>query len=210
MALVQVGWCYYLLISVTVIFWNIPLLRNIRLLWPTLWLFLFSSSGLLSSIQIFSLFKTCVFMYKSFIFNDVHWNFGHSFPRYSLAGFISHVGKNTGCGHYVAHIRKDGRWAIFDDRKVRICIMYLCSHVCNIRTSSTAMATSVQLVLCPRTYFCTTHDPPTMAHCAGSGSLRSHPDTHAHQHLFSKSYLNAKLKKVVRNDDHHHLSILSN
>ena len=38
--------------------------------------------------------------------------------RYSLVGFISHVGKNTGCGHYVAHIRKDGRWAIFDDRKV--------------------------------------------------------------------------------------------
>lgn len=33
-------------------------------------------------------------------------------------GLISHVGKNTGCGHYVAHIRKDGRWAIFDDRKV--------------------------------------------------------------------------------------------
>lgn len=35
-------------------------------------------------------------------------------------GFISHVGKNTGCGHYVAHIRKDGRWAIFDDRKVLV------------------------------------------------------------------------------------------
>lgn len=28
------------------------------------------------------------------------------------------MGKNTGCGHYVAHIRKEGRWAIFDDRKV--------------------------------------------------------------------------------------------
>lgn len=38
--------------------------------------------------------------------------------RYSLVGFISHIGKNTSCGHYVAHIRKDGRWAIFDDRKV--------------------------------------------------------------------------------------------
>ena len=38
--------------------------------------------------------------------------------RYSLVGFVSHVGKNTGCGHYVAHIRKDGRWVIFDDRKV--------------------------------------------------------------------------------------------
>lgn len=41
--------------------------------------------------------------------------------RYSLVGFISHVGKNTGCGHYVAHMRKDGRWAIFDDRKVSLC-----------------------------------------------------------------------------------------
>ncbi|CAM9616195.1 unnamed protein product [Chrysoparadoxa australica] len=38
--------------------------------------------------------------------------------RYSLVGFISHVGKNTGCGHYVAHIKKDNRWVIFDDRKV--------------------------------------------------------------------------------------------
>ena len=38
--------------------------------------------------------------------------------KYELVGFISHVGKNTGSGHYVAHIKKGGRWAIFDDQKV--------------------------------------------------------------------------------------------
>jgi ubiquitin carboxyl-terminal hydrolase 5/13 len=37
---------------------------------------------------------------------------------YKLVGFISHVGKNLGSGHYVAHIKKEGRWAIFDDQKV--------------------------------------------------------------------------------------------
>ena len=38
---------------------------------------------------------------------------------YSLAGFVSHMGANTACGHYVAHIKKDGRWVIFNDEKVR-------------------------------------------------------------------------------------------
>ncbi|EWM24947.1 ubiquitin carboxyl-terminal [Nannochloropsis gaditana] len=37
---------------------------------------------------------------------------------YSLVGFISHVGRNLGSGHYVAHIKKEGEWAIFDDQKV--------------------------------------------------------------------------------------------
>jgi len=40
--------------------------------------------------------------------------------RYDLVGFISHVGRNTTCGHYVAHIKKEGRWAIFDDEKVAV------------------------------------------------------------------------------------------
>ena len=40
-------------------------------------------------------------------------------PHYELKGLVSHIGSNTGCGHYVAHIReKDGRWVIFDDEKV--------------------------------------------------------------------------------------------
>lgn len=38
--------------------------------------------------------------------------------KYELVGFISHIGKNLGSGHYVAHIKKGGRWAIFDDQKV--------------------------------------------------------------------------------------------
>jgi ubiquitin carboxyl-terminal hydrolase 5/13 len=38
--------------------------------------------------------------------------------KYELLGFVSHVGKNTNCGHYVAHIKKDGRWVFFNDEKV--------------------------------------------------------------------------------------------
>ena len=38
--------------------------------------------------------------------------------RYELLGFISHMGSNTTCGHYVCHIKKEGRWVIYNDRKV--------------------------------------------------------------------------------------------
>ncbi|CAM4904693.1 unnamed protein product [Rotaria socialis] len=38
--------------------------------------------------------------------------------KYHLVAFISHIGNNTSCGHYVAHIHKDGRWAIFNDETV--------------------------------------------------------------------------------------------
>ncbi|KAF5837689.1 hypothetical protein DUNSADRAFT_4054 [Dunaliella salina] len=38
--------------------------------------------------------------------------------EYELVGFISHMGSNTSCGHYVAHIRVDGRWVIYNDEKV--------------------------------------------------------------------------------------------
>jgi len=41
-------------------------------------------------------------------------------PTYKLLGFISHVGSNTQCGHYVCHIRKEGKWAIFNDCKVAV------------------------------------------------------------------------------------------
>ncbi|KAG7673554.1 hypothetical protein KSW81_006756 [Nannochloris sp. 'desiccata'] len=40
--------------------------------------------------------------------------------NYELVGFISHMGKNTGCGHYVCHIKKNGRWTIFNDEKVAV------------------------------------------------------------------------------------------
>ncbi|KAK6934343.1 Ubiquitinyl hydrolase, variant UBP zinc finger, partial [Dillenia turbinata] len=37
--------------------------------------------------------------------------------RYRLIGFVSHIGTSTQCGHYVAHIHKEGRWVIFNDDK---------------------------------------------------------------------------------------------
>ncbi|KAL3850785.1 hypothetical protein ACJIZ3_012667 [Penstemon smallii] len=38
--------------------------------------------------------------------------------RYRLKGLVSHIGTSIHCGHYVAHVYKDGRWVIFDDDKV--------------------------------------------------------------------------------------------
>jgi len=42
--------------------------------------------------------------------------------RYDMVAMISHIGKNTGSGHYVAHIkRKDnGKWVIYNDEKVAL------------------------------------------------------------------------------------------
>ena len=40
--------------------------------------------------------------------------------KYNLVGLISHIGKNTGSGHYVAHLKKDGKWIIFNDEKVAL------------------------------------------------------------------------------------------
>eukprot|EP00884_Botryococcus_braunii_P007895 jgi/Botrbrau1/17106/Bobra.0157s0009.1 len=40
--------------------------------------------------------------------------------QYTLVGFISHMGSNTACGHYVAHIKKGDRWVICNDEKVAI------------------------------------------------------------------------------------------
>lgn len=40
--------------------------------------------------------------------------------KYKMVGTISHIGKNTGSGHYVAHIKRDGQWVIFNDEKVAL------------------------------------------------------------------------------------------
>lgn len=40
--------------------------------------------------------------------------------KYHLIAFISHMGTSTMCGHYVCHVLKDGRWVIFNDRKVAV------------------------------------------------------------------------------------------
>ncbi|KAH0517090.1 Ubiquitin carboxyl-terminal hydrolase 13 [Microtus ochrogaster] len=37
---------------------------------------------------------------------------------YELFAFISHMGTSTMCGHYVCHIKKEGRWVIYNDHKV--------------------------------------------------------------------------------------------
>jgi ubiquitin carboxyl-terminal hydrolase 5/13 len=41
--------------------------------------------------------------------------------KYELIGFISHIGSSTTCGHYVCHLKKEGKWTIFNDRKVSLC-----------------------------------------------------------------------------------------
>ena len=38
--------------------------------------------------------------------------------KYTLMAIISHIGKNTGHGHYICHIKKNGIWALFNDEKV--------------------------------------------------------------------------------------------
>ncbi len=38
--------------------------------------------------------------------------------KYKLLGFASHIGTNTNCGHYVAHIMKDGQYVLYNDSKV--------------------------------------------------------------------------------------------
>jgi ubiquitin carboxyl-terminal hydrolase 5/13 len=40
---------------------------------------------------------------------------------YDIVAVISHIGKNTGSGHYVCHIKKeDGKWYFFNDESVRV------------------------------------------------------------------------------------------
>ncbi|GKB93536.1 ubiquitin carboxyl-terminal hydrolase 14 isoform X3 [Tanacetum coccineum] len=40
--------------------------------------------------------------------------------KYRLIGLVSHMGTSTQCGHYVAHVYKEGRWVIFNDDKVGV------------------------------------------------------------------------------------------
>ena len=39
---------------------------------------------------------------------------------YELVAFISHMGSNLGCGHYVCHLKREGRWVLFNDEKVAL------------------------------------------------------------------------------------------
>ncbi|KAL3997127.1 Ubiquitin carboxyl-terminal hydrolase family protein [Acanthocheilonema viteae] len=40
--------------------------------------------------------------------------------HYRLIGFISHMGSSPHSGHYVAHMKKDSKWYLFNDEKVAI------------------------------------------------------------------------------------------
>lgn len=40
--------------------------------------------------------------------------------KYRMVGMISHIGKHTGSGHYVAHLKRDDKWVIFNDEKVAL------------------------------------------------------------------------------------------
>lgn len=37
---------------------------------------------------------------------------------FDLYGFITHLGRNTSHGHYVAHLRKENGWIYFNDSRV--------------------------------------------------------------------------------------------
>ena len=45
---------------------------------------------------------------------------GDGAGQYELVGIVSHMGRNTACGHYVCHLNKEGKWVIFNDEKVAI------------------------------------------------------------------------------------------
>ena len=40
--------------------------------------------------------------------------------EYELFGVVSHMGSNTACGHYVAHVKKNNQWILFNDEKVAV------------------------------------------------------------------------------------------
>lgn len=41
--------------------------------------------------------------------------------EYVMVGTVSHIGKHTGSGHYVAHMKRGDKWVIFNDEKVAYC-----------------------------------------------------------------------------------------
>jgi len=41
--------------------------------------------------------------------------------EYTMIGTVSHIGKHTGSGHYVAHMKRGDKWVIFNDEKVAYC-----------------------------------------------------------------------------------------
>ena len=40
--------------------------------------------------------------------------------KYKLLSFISHIGPSASCGHYVAHVKINDKWILFNDEKVAV------------------------------------------------------------------------------------------
>ncbi|EGG16808.1 deubiquitinating enzyme [Cavenderia fasciculata] len=40
--------------------------------------------------------------------------------KYHLVGFITHLGNNVQMGHYICHVKKNGKWVKFNDRSVQL------------------------------------------------------------------------------------------
>jgi len=38
--------------------------------------------------------------------------------EYRLVAFINHIGSNSQSGHYICHIKKEGKWIKYNDEKV--------------------------------------------------------------------------------------------
>jgi ubiquitin carboxyl-terminal hydrolase 5/13 len=59
--------------------------------------------------------------------------------KYELVGFVSHMGPNSHSGHYVCHIKKEGRWILFNDEKVPACALatpaHGAEHACQVAVS---------------------------------------------------------------------------
>lgn len=54
------------------------------------------------------------------IFSPLFFVTSSPFAGYRLKAFVSHMGTSAQTGHYISHIKKDGRWVIFNDRKVAL------------------------------------------------------------------------------------------
>ena len=40
--------------------------------------------------------------------------------NYQLDSFVSHKGTSVHCGHYVAHVFKEGEWVLYNDNRVAV------------------------------------------------------------------------------------------
>lgn len=49
--------------------------------------------------------------------------------KYELLSIVSHIGRSTDHGHYICHIKIDGKWALYNDEKVIYFILFLSSFI---------------------------------------------------------------------------------